>query len=343
MVSLDSFPGPSGAADANEAGKDLAGLVVKSAAGVPRAGVFPRGTGSLITGRSDLKVDVGIFESVLVRNGAVRFSGNDASIAVPASPLTAPVANTKYAIFYQKQNETAAGDAGNTSVIDAVQGNANSNLATALADARAALALIDGAVELGYVALTPGATATNTLTITQTAPFTAAAGGVVWLRNQAEEDAWVPADGSTGFRMDTQRLICRRNGTWRPVPLGSLLAEWHINVAAGSGGGQPLGPSAAPTLVIPAAPYARAIRVTVQGGVFLSAPGDGGVSVVPSTGAWAGATNSHRVWGTTSVFSDLAYVFYMASLPAATSLTLTLSTASSVNAGYDIHFRVEEA
>lgn len=218
MASLDSFPGPSGNADANEAGKDLAGLVVQSAPGVPRAGIFQGSVANLITGRADLKVDIGIFSSVLVRNNAARFSGNDASATVPASPLTAPVSNTKYAVYYQKQNETAAGDATNTSVIDVVQGAAFASLPTALADARALLPA--GALELGHVALTAGATATNAMVITQTAPFTATAGGAVPFRTVSELNLWttpVPnqyasvfADGGTG----TNGLYVYRGGAW---------------------------------------------------------------------------------------------------------------------------------
>jgi hypothetical protein len=190
MASMDSFPGPTGNADANEAGKGLGGLVV-SASGVPRAGIFPNSVANLITGRADLKVDIGIFQSALVRGGAARFSGNDASATVPAAALTAPGSNTKYAVFYQKQNETAAGDATNTSVIDAVQGNAFSSLPTALADARALLPA--GALELGHVALTAGATATNAMTITQTYPYTAAAGGIVLFRTIADMKLWTTA------------------------------------------------------------------------------------------------------------------------------------------------------
>lgn len=236
MTSLDSFPGPSGITDATEAGKDLAGLLVKSSAGVPRVGVFPRSTANLITGRTDLKLDVGIFESALSRGGAVRYSGNDASLAVPAVAMTAPVSNTKYAVVYQKQNETTAGDANNTSTIDVVQGTANSNLTTALADARSLLPA--GALELGHVAIPAGATATNALTITQTFPFTAAATGPVWVRNATEATAWTPANGAFAWQMDTGVLLMRTGGAW--VPCSSDWISYTptlTNLTPGTGGG----------------------------------------------------------------------------------------------------------
>lgn len=216
MTSLDSFPGPSGITDDFEAGKDLAGLIVRSAAGVPRAGVF--GPASLIVARSDFKVDVLTFASALVRTAAggsaVRFSGNDGTVTVPAAPLSAPASNQKYAIVYQKQNETARADANNTSVIDVVQGAANASAATALANARALLPA--GALEIGTILIPSTATATDSpgVVITTTAPITAAAGARVPVRSTADLAAWVPDEGALAWQIDNGVTWERAASEW---------------------------------------------------------------------------------------------------------------------------------
>lgn len=130
-------------------------------------------------------------------------------------------------------------------------------------------------------------------------------------------------------------------GGWRPYLTSRTVTQWHKNIPGNSAGGQPLGP-AGNSYVVAAAPYARAIRVTAMGGVLPSANGNGGVSIIPSTGAWAGGANEHRVNASPGSFNDLSYVWYMANLPANTALTLTMTSQSSVTAGYDLHFTVEE-
>lgn len=128
---------------------------------------------------------------------------------------------------------------------------------------------------------------------------------------------------------------------WRLFQTSRLITQWHKNIPTGSAGGQPLGPSGN-SYVVTAVPYARAIRVSAMGGVLPAANGNGGVSVAPSTGTWAGGANEHRVNATTGGFNDLAYVWFMTNLPANTALTLTMISVSSVAAGYDLHFTVEE-
>ncbi len=150
-------------------------------------------------------------------------------------------------------------------------------------------------------------------------------------------------DGLLWTETDTFRVFqyFTTPGTWRLVNGSRLLGQWHKNVPGASAGGQPLGPSSN-SYAIAAVPYARAIRVTGMGGVLPSANGNGGVLIVPSTGAWAGGTNEHRVNASPGSFNDLSYVWYMANLPANTALTLTMTSQSSVTAGYDLHFTVEE-
>lgn len=147
--------------------------------------------------------------------------------------------------------------------------------------------------------------------------------------------------GLHGEALDTG-LEYRYSGSgWVRIQTSRLITQWHKNIPGNSSGGQPLGPSGN-SYVVTAVPYARAIRISAMGGVLPSANGNGGVSIVPSTGAWAGGANEHRVNATTGQFNDLSYVWYMTNLPANTALTLTMTSQSSVTAGYDLHFTVEE-
>lgn len=213
MTALPTFPGPSGITDAVAAGKDIAGLVARSAAGVPRAGILPVHTDALITGRADLKVDVAAFAAVIARSPGIRLGGNDGSVTVD---VTVPASNTQYTVVYLKQNEAAFGDAGTTTVLAGATGTPNANLTTALANARANVPA--GALEVGHVAVPSGTTQTTAggVVITHTAPYTATEGGTVLLRNQTEQDAWAPHDGARAYRLDKSYGLVRRNGAWAP-------------------------------------------------------------------------------------------------------------------------------
>lgn len=178
---------------------------------------------------------------------------------------------------------------------------------------------------------------------TEAAKYAADVGNRIVRANLAALDAYAfKRAGLRGEASDTG-LEYRFNGTgWVRTQTSRLIGQWHKNIAGGSSGGQALGPSSS-SYVIAAVPYARSIRVMAMGGVLPSAIGNGGVLIVPSTGSWVGnPTGEHRINASPGVFNDLSYVWYMLSLPASTALTLTLTSQSSVAAGYDLHFTVEE-
>jgi len=339
MTLTRSWPGPTALTTTTDARKALSGLIARDSSGNVRTGVFPRGTAAIVTSRADMNVNIAAFEAVASQFGGAILLTNDGSAQLP-SVLVAPGSGSNYYVIYAKQNEsTSPGTDANNNVLF---GAALSTSSFAAARANPAQ-FPTGAVELATVQVPTGATTTGTggVVITASYQFTAAEGGVVVLRDQTEETAWAPHDGGVGYRLDIDRPVWRVDGLWRRQSLNGVIAEWHKNVSAGTAGGAGLAASGS-SQVIAAATYARAIRVTVQGGYFPSADGDGGVSVVPSTGSWAGSTNTHRVKGSANLFSDVAYVFYMANLPASTALTLTMTSVTSVTAGYDLHFRIEE-
>jgi hypothetical protein len=211
MTAIVSFPGPSGLVDQLELRKNLAGLIVRSSAGVPRAGVFPRSTAAIVTSTANtgpMTVNVAAFEAALVRENGPLFMQNDGTVSV--SLAVAPVSNSRIDVIYARQNESAApmSDGADTAVISAVTGTA--------AASPVKPSIPTGALELATVLVPTGVTASNSgsVVITQTAPFTATAGGVVLLRSQADEDAWAPGDGALGYRIDTDGLRVRRDGAW---------------------------------------------------------------------------------------------------------------------------------
>ncbi len=177
MTGVTSFPGPSGEVDSLELRRDLSGLVARNAAGAVRAGVFPRSSSALVSATSStgpMTVNVAAYEAGLDRFG-VLFTANDGT--VPVTIAAAPVSNSRIDVVYMKQNESGApmSDGSTTTVILAQTGVA--------APSPVKPAIPSGALELATVTVPTGVTATTGVgvVITQTAPFTAAAGGIVWL------------------------------------------------------------------------------------------------------------------------------------------------------------------
>jgi hypothetical protein len=209
MALGNSWPGPSGLTDTTEARKALAGIIAKNTAGVARAGVFPAHTGPLVTARTNMNIDIAAFTAAAVQFGGPVLLANDGVVQLPAV-LVSPAAGFNYYVVFAKQNEsTSPGtDADNNTRFGVVVSQVS------FAAARATLPA--GAVELSTIEMPSGKTATNQagVIITPTHRFTAAEGGVVLVRNQAELDAWTPHDGSEAYRLDTGALKVRNAGAW---------------------------------------------------------------------------------------------------------------------------------
>lgn len=225
MALTDSFPGPSGLTDSIEAGKDLAGLVAHDADGSPRAGLLVGSATALVTGRSDLRVNIGPFKAALVRNGAVRLIAND---GVDQSPtFTIPTANSRIDVLYVKVNEVSQGDASDGPVFGILQGTA------ATIPQRPTLN-IDGAVELATVRLSSADTGTAGATIQQTAPFTAANGGAVFQRDGGFRNLTL-SSGTTAALGKTPKITVRNGfayleGAVSVAPTGGITvidADWR--------------------------------------------------------------------------------------------------------------------
>lgn len=203
MTALPGWPAVSGAATFQHIRRSLAGQIVKNTAGALRSGIFPFSTAPLVTGTASMNVAVGAFVAVADRNGAV-FIPNDGSVNVLLS--SAPGSGSRWSIVYVKQRESEPpfSDGATGPIIDKVESTTSESAARTLLPA--------GAVELAVVKVDAGSATTSAVgvTITQTAQFTAAAGGAVPFRTRAEMDATtsfmvgqtavVFADANTAFR-----------------------------------------------------------------------------------------------------------------------------------------------
>lgn len=211
MALNEAFPGVSGVVDSLEARRNLAGLIVRDEAGVPRAGVLPRTTAALVTATSStgpMTVNVATAWLVLVREGGVLFTQNNGTTSVTIG--TAPVSNSRIDVVYAKQNESAApmSDGADTAVIGVVAGTA------AASPVKPSIPV--GALELATVEIPSGVTATNQggVVITQTYPYTATAGSPVWFRSKGAMDLWEPEDGSFAWHTGVQAMYLRTGGAW---------------------------------------------------------------------------------------------------------------------------------
>lgn len=186
----------------------LAGMVVKSAAGVPRAGVFPRGPGSLVTARPDMRVNVLPQELLHVKEGA-RFAALTETIDVVVP--NAPAANSQYNIVCYVGSDQKLTGVASTSDFVVVAGTPSATPSDP--------ALPDGAIAIARVAVPSTATATNSagVVITPLHPFTAMAGGVVLFRSSAELTAWVAGAGQHAHDLATGDDYIRSVSGWTLV------------------------------------------------------------------------------------------------------------------------------
>lgn len=194
MAENPGFPGEGFDFGYQEAGAALGGLVVRDASGNVRPGVMPS-KANLITGRSDWNVDVAPFVPVRGDGPRVLLGSVDAPLQVAIAP--APASNSRIDLVWALARNVGAGDlAGCVHVVTGVPG---------LVPVKPALPA--GGVELGTVTVPATATGTSSCTIVNTFRVTAAAGGVVGFRDQADQDGFTPTPYQLAYRVDTKQLL----------------------------------------------------------------------------------------------------------------------------------------
>jgi hypothetical protein len=189
---LDGFPGVSEATDFDELRALLAGQIVRDAAGVPRAGLFPGDYGSLITGRADLKFNVADFRFAGVRGSGVIFGANRGVTVVDPPAIGLPSANSRIDILWARQR-VAASPLSDGSDVPEFFWTTGTASATPQPPSTPPAA---GAVKVGTVRTAFNTTQTNDgskVTITPSDQFTAAAGGAVPFRTLSSLQLWTTA------------------------------------------------------------------------------------------------------------------------------------------------------
>lgn len=194
------------------------GLVVKTAANTIRPGLFWDGSATIVSGKANMSYDVRALTAVLSRGataGAVLLS-NDAVFNVVTT--AAPGSNSRYDLVYIWQREFSIDGTDSNPVIGVIQGTA------AASPTVPSLAAFPGAIPLAQILVPAGVTATNSgTTITQTAPFTAAAGGVVPFRNATERDAGTYMESQTGWLIDSDLYQIYNGTAWNAIGTGAVV------------------------------------------------------------------------------------------------------------------------
>ncbi len=193
---LTSFPPPTGVQiGARDLREVLNAFIVRSATGLPRGGIFPRHRSPLVVGRSDMSVSILPFEGAAVRDRNAVWIANDNTESTAALPV--PQSNKHIVIVYAKQNDREAdsSDADNSLGFFFVKGEASANPVEPT--------LPPGALPLARVTIPYTATSTlsQNVIIEMLYPFTST-GGPVWVRNQAERDAFDWSYGQQVLRLD---------------------------------------------------------------------------------------------------------------------------------------------
>lgn len=232
MAVYEGFAVSAAGANADDVRKAMAGLVVRNADGSPRVGVFSNGTGVFVSGKAAMAVDVAAFNVATLRSagdGVVLF-GNDGVVSLPIG--AAPASNSRIDAVYVKHNDASKGDALSTPILAVAAGVASATPTPATVPA--------GALRIANITIPAGATTTQSsgVVVTQVAPMTAAAGGVVALRNQTEQDAFAAVAGQQAYRVDTKALVAFDGTSWGATG-GQLMTAWGNNFG-NSIGGEPL-------------------------------------------------------------------------------------------------------
>ncbi len=199
--------------DASDYRLGEAGLVMRTASGVPRYGVFPPGVTG--TGRADMSIDVSPFVAAVGRGSAygVLKVANDGTLVSP--PLdAAPSSNSRKDVVYVIQHDSVdAADADNLPVLGIAKGTA--------AAIPTVPAVPSGAAPLLVVTLPAlvGSTNAGGVTITQAGPSVVASGGILPVLSGVR-----PSDPGVGQYIDDPDLGLLRRGPsgWERYRIGDV-------------------------------------------------------------------------------------------------------------------------
>jgi hypothetical protein len=172
-----------------------------------RPGLLWDGNSTIVSGKANMSLDVRAFSILTQRSatlGVMKWA-NDATVNltkdVNGTNLAAPGSNSVYWNVFAWHREYSIDGTNSDPIIAILVGT------PAASPSVPALTSYPGAVSLATVLVPAGTTATNSgTTITQTAPFTAAAGGVVPFRSTTERDAGTYLAGQLGWLIDSKQV-----------------------------------------------------------------------------------------------------------------------------------------
>ncbi|MDY0830728.1 hypothetical protein SK224_16455 [Microbacterium sp. BG28] len=189
-----------------------AGMVARSAAGVPRTGILPAHYDPLVTGKASMGFNIAPFVAALSRlPGMVEFLANPELADFSPAEYVAPNANRRIDLIWVRSRFTDATDPSNQPVFGITLGDP-SGTPTEPATIPAGAEIL-ASVETPSTATT---TQSSGVVITPRHRFTALEDGIVALRSQTEANAWAPADGARAYRIDKKAGYRRGNGAWIP-------------------------------------------------------------------------------------------------------------------------------
>lgn len=206
--------GGAGQTSPTEARLAMAGLVAPDTGGVSaRAGVFyGPGTPLSVTGTASMAYNVAAGQAAVNRASSalgVYVGANDATVSVSTTAAPGTAGTSRYDLIYIRFPDAEQGDGTSAATIGVVQGTA------AASPTRPTGSVPAGALVLAEAQVFQGNTRTDTgVIITQTAPWTAAAGGILAIRSSTERAALTQYDGLTIFRTDTDRFEVSVGGSW---------------------------------------------------------------------------------------------------------------------------------
>lgn len=261
----------------------MSGLIARNANGTPRLGVLA-GASALVSGRATMGYDIAPFVAAASRTGSgVDLVANDATVTNVATDA-APGANSRIDVIYVLPQFTANTDPGNVPIFGVAKGTA--------AGVPTKPAIPAGALELATAVIPSSATTTASVVITQTAQWTAAAGGIVPVRNATELTAFAAADGTTARVTNTGALVRRQAGAWvgdRAFPAVQAVANTAGTIVGTPGFAALSSIAASVQVVTPVAGRARvslAFQYSANGvgtGAQVSVAGTGATTINPSS------------------------------------------------------------
>ncbi len=188
----------------------LSGLIARDITGQPRLGLLPDSLDPVVTGTSSMAYQVGPFRAVTSRGGlGVELVANDGAVKVDTT--AAPSTNARLDVIYVQPRFSLDGDATDFPTIGVVQG-ATAPVASLVRPPMPAGALILAVAQVSFGATS---TAGSGVVITQLAPYTAANGGTVVVRDVSDLNGWAPHNNSRAYTLADGIEYVRHNGVWK--------------------------------------------------------------------------------------------------------------------------------